>query len=72
MDEAEVYHIIFSKLKFLKLFGVFGNLCDKQDMWGCFGGSTTKTPPHLPLTTVIPREPLFDLNCKVCDNQTIR
>ena len=28
-----------------------------QGDWGCFGGGTTKTPPHLPLTTAIPREP---------------
>jgi len=36
---------------------VFGNLHDKQDIWGYFGDSTTKISPHLPLTTTIPREP---------------
>jgi len=27
-------------------------------MWGCFGGSTTKTPPHILFVTEIPKDPL--------------
>jgi len=36
---------------------VFGNLRDREDIWGYFGGGTTKIPPYLPLTPAIPREP---------------
>jgi hypothetical protein len=34
---------------------VFGNLHDKKETMGYFGGST-KTPHHLPLSRAIPRE----------------
>ena len=30
-------------------------------MWGYFGGSTTKIPPHTHSTTEIPRDPIFNL-----------
>jgi len=28
----------------------------REDIWGYFGGRTTKIPPYLPLTPAIPRE----------------
>ena len=37
---------------------VFGNRRDRKGMWGYFFGGTKKIPPHLPLTTVNPREPI--------------
>jgi len=36
---------------------VFGNLRGREEIWGYFGGGTTKIPPYLPLTSAIPREP---------------
>jgi chromosome partitioning protein len=30
-------------------------------MWGCFGGSTIETPPHLSFTTVVPRKPIVKI-----------
>ena len=40
-------------------FRVFGNRRDRKVMWGYIFGGTKKIPPHLPLTTVNPREPFF-------------
>jgi len=46
----------FVKKNFQKI-RVFGNLRGREEIWGYFGGSTTKIPPYPPLTPAIPREP---------------
>jgi hypothetical protein len=55
MDQAEVYHINFSKLNISHYFGSLGIVV----VTGRYGG-------FLAISLK-----LFDLNCKVCDNQTI-
>jgi len=30
-------------------------------MWGCFGGSTAKKPPHILVVTAIPKDPIFEI-----------
>jgi len=57
----EFYHIYIknSKLK-IRVLGqlhIHPSFPRKGEKWGCFGGGTTKTPPHHPLILAIPRDP---------------
>jgi len=41
------------------MWWVFGNLSNREDIWGYFGGFITKIPPYLSLTPANPREPMW-------------
>jgi hypothetical protein len=51
------YAGLLDKVIYIYQIRVFGKLRERQGIWGYFGGSTTKIPPKLPFTPVIPREP---------------
>jgi len=46
---------------YLQYDWIIANLRGNEEIWGYFGGSTTKIPPYLPLTPAISREPYDSL-----------